>query len=327
MVLGDSINLGPSEQDALMEGFERLNEALIGAHQFFGRSFENADDVHEERFKPWNNNMVALTSNRWLRGKGIRMNRVFIVTANERETRAVHDYFNSILPSGEGATFNADELILPRYEFVMETDSGKVKVNVTQADETGGSEATDVLRRIVDRVDPDAVFFVGCAALLDEKQKTKPNSVFIARRAIDSDKMELAKGDALYDMEQHQGDRNLRRAIIELSGANEFVPINLVTNRDFISGSAFFRDREIQRRKDLVKKYPEDAVVLEMEAFEIYKEVHKMRSEGSALRVVVIKGISDLGDEDAQTDKETSQRIATENAATVVGKLLIRTAG
>lgn len=253
---------------------------------------------------------------------------VVIATANPRETSAVLEAIRSI-DGQEEPTFEGGNSPLPRWEAKITTQKGQVTIAISQADETGGDEAVDLLRRIATQIDPDTVFFVGCAALLDEKTKHKENLVYLARRGIDSDKAELKDGKAEYDMEQHPGDLLTRRTFTNMAAGGMFEPINLVTNRDFISGSVFLGDREAQRRKDLVNKFPGDAVVLEMEAFQIYKELFRMRSSGEtpSIAVSVLKGISDVGDADAQTDKNSTQKVATMNAANVVLKYLDQVAG
>jgi len=283
------------------------------------------------------NDVAAKTSNSDLQvqvqatdGKVSKMKikRVVFATANERETKAILDTIREQL-SGGGSP---PELVglntpLPRWQGDLLTEEGKVSYVVSQADETGGSEAVDLLRRLVETVGPDAIFFVGCAALLDEKETHKPNVVYVARAGIDSDKHELKASERLYDMEQHHGDMMIRRTIAALATSGSFGEIKVITNRDFISGSAFVGDRSAERRRDLVGKFPKDAVVLENEAFSVYKEVFRMRSAGRQLSVSVVKGISDVGDEGAQVNKEETQRKAAANAALVVLKYLVKSAG
>lgn len=282
----------------------------------------------DEGFEPWKNSLVVRRSQakRLTRAKMIKT--VVIATANQRETSAVLEAIRSI-DGQEEPTFEGGNSPLPRWEAKITTQKGQVTIAISQADETGGDEAVDLLRRIATQIDPDTVFFVGCAALLDEKTKHKANLVYLARRGIDSDKAELKDGKAEYDMEQHPGDLLTRRTFTNMAAGGMFEPINLVTNRDFISGSVFLGDREAQRRKDLVKKFPGDAVVLEMEAFQIYKELFRMRSSGEtpSIAVSVLKGISDVGDADAQSDKDSTQKVATMNAANVVLKYLDQVAG
>ncbi len=255
-----------------------------------------------------------------------RIRSVVLATANKRETTAILE----LLKSWPGATqpiFVGRDTRVPRWDSILTTGAGTVKVSITQADETGGDEAVDVLRRAVPELEPDAVFFVGCAALLDEKEKHRDNTVYLARGGIDSDKGALKSGKAEYDMEQHPGDARIRRILSNMNGGNVFAPVNLVTNRDFISGSVFLADRNAERRRDLVTRFPPDAVVLEMEAFHVYKELFRMRTEGWLGSISIIKGISDFGDENAHVDKDESQRVATRNATTVVLKLLAEIGG
>lgn len=253
--------------------------------------------------------------------QGPQLKRVVMATANKRENSAILELLGSTAES-TAPRFVGRATNLPRWECTLTCPNGEVELALAQADETGGDEAVDLLRRAIGELDPDAVFFVGCAALLDEKEALQPNTVYLARRGIDSDKMQLNDGQATYDMEQHPGDLRIRRVLSALNAGGFGNSINLVTNRDFISGSAFFATRKAERRKDLIDRYPGDAVVLEMEAFAVYKEVFKLRSLGWDGAVSVIKGISDVGDENAQDGKDVSQRLATSNAAKVVLRLL-----
>jgi nucleoside phosphorylase len=166
------------------------------------------------------------------------------------------------------------------------------------------------------------VFFVGCAALLNERHPFAPNQVFVARSAYDADKYEISSTGASYDMSQHRGDLSIIRNIEVLKIAGQFDPIRVETRRHFVSGSVFMKDKNAQLRQDVLERFPPDAVVWEMEAFSVLKALFNYRSEGSEIGVSVIKGISDFGDEDAQTDKVTKQKIATKNAMFVVTTLL-----
>lgn len=314
--------------NALVDGLDAIADRLESEIDLLVRSGSQIGSDQQTGFVPWKNSLVVRRSQIGRLGRAKMIKTVVIATANQRETAAVLVSIKSLDEQGE-PTFEGGNSTLPRWEAKLKTKKGSVKVAITQADETGGDEAADLLRRISSQLSPDAVFFVGCAALLDEKAKPKENLVYLARRGIDSDKAELKGGKAYYDMEQHPGDLLIRRTFTNMAAGGMFEPVNLVTNRDFISGSVFFGDRKAKRRKDLVEKFPGDAVVLEMEAFQIYKELYRMRSSGQtpSVAVSVLKGISDVGDEDAQTDKDVTQRVATMNAANVVLRFLIEVAG
>jgi hypothetical protein len=89
---------------------------------------------------------------------------------------------------------------------LMEGKDGPWEAYLVQADETGGAEAVDLLRRALAHFHPRYVFFVGCAALLDERHSFRPDQVFVARSAYDADKYEISPTGAIYDMAQHRGD-------------------------------------------------------------------------------------------------------------------------
>jgi nucleoside phosphorylase len=324
------IAITESDELALADALGDFADNLVREHDLFVRSPKSASgqSVDGDGFAPWRNNLAIRNSE--LRG-GFEMRpirRAVFATANGRETGAVLETIKAHLPpESPPPAFVGRQTTVPRWVVDVPTKHGTLSVSVTQADETGGDEATDLLGRVIDEVKPDAVFFIGCAALLDEKEQLEKNVVYLARRGIDSDKVEFNSGDRYYDMEQHPGDLLIRRTIANLAASGFFDPIIVKSNRDFISGSAFLGDRNAQRRSDLVDKFPRDAVVLENEAFAVYKALFRLRSSGIGLSVSVIKGISDLGDEHAQTNKAETQRAATTNAASVVLKFLIETAG
>ena len=255
--------------------------------------------------------------------EGDIMETVVIATANKREAVAVTEIvLRESAALGKEVNLKHDP-ILPHQEGFLPGPGGIVRrACIVRADETGPSEAQDLVRRIMCQLKPNYIFFVGCAALLDERSPPKSDTVFIARRALDADKKELSSGNTVYQMDQYPGDLRIKRNIELLSDTNKFASINLVTNRDFVSSSAFLKDRDASLRKDIVERYPADAVVLEMEAFAVLQSIFRHRSEGHDVAVAVIKGISDFGDSAAQTNKDETQKIATKNAMQVVCTLL-----
>ncbi|MBN8439526.1 MAG: hypothetical protein J0L95_15995 [Candidatus Accumulibacter sp.] len=324
------VAIAESDERALIEALGQMAASLEETYDLYARapSLHVSHAISEGGFVPWQNPLADRKSKRRGDHRMNSLKNVVLATANARETRAVLQTIRRHCPPDHpDLEFLGRQTAVPRWSTKMATKHGEVSIAVTQADETGGDEAVDLLRRVVEELHPDAVFFVGCAALLDEKAKHKKNAVYLARRGIDSDKVELRAADCFYDMDTHHGDQWVRRTIVNLAGAGVFEPIELIANRDFISGSAFVGDRQAQRRKDLVSKFPQDAVVLEMEAFMVYKELFRMRSAGLDVSASVVKGISDVGDETAQVDKDETQRVAAANAATVVVKFLIEVAG
>lgn len=247
---------------------------------------------------------------------------VVIATANTREAKAVlSELRNRSDELGFEVRTETDD-VLPFHEGRLKGKSGQRRAVVVRADDTGPLDATDLLRRIIDGFDAKYIFFVGCAALLDEKQTHKENTVFVARRAIDVDKREISNESASYDMDLAPGDVRVLRNVDALLDAGRFDPLNVVTNRYFLSGSAFIKSRESGERQAYVSDFPQDAVVLEMEAYAVLKAVQLRRAEGLDVAVSVIKGISDVGDENAQEGKDAAQRTATKNAMTVACALL-----
>jgi hypothetical protein len=325
----NGVSVSSADRASCCDALGEVAEFLETKHDLYIRQTENPEEREstDSLFSPWRNDLVIRRSESHRR-RLRKMKNIVIATANERETRAVIEVVKEhIANANEQPEFVGRNTNVPRWTCKLPTKHGVVTIAITQADETGGFEAVDLLRRSVKELNPDTVFFVGCAALLDEKETPVKNLVYLARRAIDSDKVELKPGERLYDMEQHHGDLIIRRNIINLLAGGCFDPIVLRTNRDFISGSAFLGDRNAERRSDLISQFPADAAILEMEAFHIYKELFRMRSEGDGPSISVIKGISDFGDDKAQINKWESQRIATKNAAKVVMILLHETAG
>ena len=212
---------------------------------------------------------------------------------------------------------------------MLPTKQGQVVIDLGLAGETGGDEAADLMRRYVESESPEAVFFVGCSGLLDEKQSDpdKAGTVFVAKRAIDADKRKITDNGVVYDGDLYHGDSLLREHLRLLNSGGAFGAIRVVTNRDFISGGAFHESRSSQERKDLIARFPADAIVVEMEAYAVYRELARMRARGRQVAALVIKGISDLGDEQAQEGKEVTQVEATKNAAQVVLTLLREVGG
>ncbi len=254
-------------------------------------------------------------------GQG-KMEKVILATANVRESQAAIEVVREeTLKLGKSITSKLDP-ILPYTKGFLPRKAGLFEVYVVRADDTGGPDAVNLLRRIFDNIDPDYIFYVGCAALLDEKYTPSENQVFVAARAIDSDKRQLSSGNVEYDLDLEKTDVTIIRNINVLNENEAFAPLKVTTNRYFISGSAFSNDRSSSYRLDLVKKFPKDAVVLEMEAFLVLKEMKKYMDEGKRFKYGVIKGISDFGDENAQGNKEESQRRATRNATAVITTLL-----
>jgi nucleoside phosphorylase len=123
-------------------------------------------------------------------------------------------------------------------------------------------------------------------------------------------------------MAQHRGDLGIIRNIEALKTSGQFGHITVETRRHFVSGSVFMKGKMSALRRDVISRFPPDAVVWEMDAFSVFKALFNLRAEGYDGGLAVVKGISDFGDEDAQSDKRNKQRAATKNAMDVVATLL-----
>lgn len=270
-------------------------------------------------FKPHANSQIVRTSSPI---NGVRrMKQIFIGTSNERELKAVRAALLNFVSAEKEIRLDANSLV-PRFSTVMTTSKGAVKIDIGLAHETGGVEAVDLLERYLLSDLPDAVFYIGCSGLLNEKKVLQDQMVFVAKRAIDGDKRRLTDKGAIYDADLHHGDSHIRNVISMMNATGAFDPIKVITNRDFISSSAFHESRTVDERKAFVEDFPPDAVVVEMEAYALYQKVSKLRDRKVDINLLVVKGISDLGDETAQANKEQTQHQATFNAATIVLKML-----
>lgn len=279
---------------------------------------------HSSRFLPHANSQTVRSSPPT---DGVRtLKQIFIGTSNERELKAVREALLGFVSSEKAIRLDARSLA-PRFSAVMPTSNGKVKIDIGLAHETGGVEAVDLLDRYLLSDRPDAVFYIGCSGLLNEKKAAQKNMVFVAKRAIDGDKRRLTDKGAVYDADQHRGDSHIRNVLSMMNATGAFDPIKVITNRDFISSSAFHESRTVEERRAFVEDFPPDAVVVEMEAYALYQKVSKLRDRQIDINLLVVKGISDFGDEAAQANKEQTQHRATLNAATVVLKMLKEIAG
>lgn len=313
------------------DGLEKLTSQYRGAVYGSRRGFEQNQDMNATTIQHSGRSLVVESNvsdvigvSNISVGESLMsdLETVVFATANLRESQAVVDYLDQVSQQlGSEVTTHLNET-LPYQEGRLPGKVSERRAIVVRADDTGPQEATDLLRRILDKFTPKYIFFVGCAALLDEKQEPDGNMVFVARRAIDVDKREKTDSGVLYDMEQATGDLRILRNIDALNTARRFEPLNVITNRYFLSGSAFLRSRKSAARKSYVEDFPQDAVVLEMESFAVIKAVQARRNEGLNVAVSIIKGISDSGDEGAQIGKNEAQRVATTNAMTVADKLL-----
>ncbi len=256
------------------------------------------------------------------------MRYVFVATSNRREAKAVHEVVDSFKKSGDpDRTFNGRDTEVPRYSYVITTRNGPIQIDVGQANETGGDEAADLVRRIDGELRPDAVFFVGCAGYLDEKGAAERGTVFVFKSARDGDTVQINPGGKLYDLEQRHGSGRLISKFVNFAVGGGFDPIRVVTNREAVSTAAFHADKDSADRRDLLTKFPSDAVLIEMEAYLAYKEAERLRDRGRGFPLLMIKGISDYGDAGALESKAITQELATRNAATVLMRLLNEVAG
>lgn len=245
-----------------------------------------------------------------------------IVTANRRESQGVRE-------AGElmaGGTWREGlDLGMPRWILELPAGSQKMEISLVQADETGGANAVHTLNRVMESLSPRVVLFVGCAMLLDERASVEPRAVYWARRAIDGSKGEVTDSTFDFDMESASGDTPLRRIAELAAQAQELDGINLITNRDFVSVSQFLRGSNSELRKGLLAQLPRDTVVGEMEAFAVFRNFELQLQEGRhPAPVGIVKGISDVGDNDAQLDKKQSQVAASRDAGIVAFHVLRR---
>ena len=247
---------------------------------------------------------------------------VVIATANRREAQGV---LGELRKRSKALGFEVtmrERGILPHHEGRLLGRAGPRRAVVVRADETGPLDAAGLLRRIVDSFERSYIFYIGCAALLNEKERAEPNTVFVAPSAIDVDKREERDDGPSYDMDHAAGDIRVVRMANTLVDGGHFSPLKVITNRKFLSGSAFVKGRESKVRRQFVSDFPRDATVVEMEAYAVFKTARHLRDEGLDVSVSIIKGISDVADERAQDNKTNAQMRAARNAMRVACILL-----
>lgn len=259
----------------------------------------------------------------------------FIITSNENENRAVLDELRAVAV-GRTLTPNVEfTRSLSTVSATVNTQHGEAHIEVAVAHETGGAIAADLLRRRTQHDQfPTAVFVIGCAGLLMEKYASASESasplpkglVFLAKKASDGDARLVEDTGTTLRGDSYHGHPRLIEGLRILNGLKTFETdgITLVTNREFISTAAFIASKDSEERKRLVDQFISDAVVVENEAYAIYQMVQSLQSEaGRVLPCLVVKGISDLGDEDARFNNDKKQFEASSNAAKVVLRLVL----
>ena len=102
------------------------------------------------------------------------MNTVVIATANEREAQAVIGELRKRSEAlGYPLTTELDD-VLPFNGGKLKGRNRLHKTIVVRADDTGPLDATELLRRIVENLAAKYIFFVGCAAFIDENKTPSP---------------------------------------------------------------------------------------------------------------------------------------------------------
>ena len=317
----------------LCAALEAIAEEVSRKYSLKVRSSSLPDNLDApDVFQPHQNKAIVTASEG--KREGRRMKDVFILTSNENENRAVLKAFEHAVVGG---TFEANVAMssgISTARAELTTKSGKTRLDIAIARETGGAIAANLLRRRATAGELDAVFVVGCAGLLDEKfrptgvpgEVLPKDLVILAKRATDGDARLVDDATTTSRGDTFQGDRRLIEAFRTMNGMDMFAKdgITLVTNREFISTSAFLASRSSAERKRLVDQFVSDAIVVENEAYAIYDELRNLESEsGRVLPGLVIKGISDLGDPDALKNKVENQMRAAGNAAKVVLRFLL----
>lgn len=296
------------------------------------RSTRRSTEVSESySFKAHRNRDVVTATDK---ARGDRqMKDIFIITSNENENRAVLAELAAVANNGELVPDVSLKSDFSKVSATIKTKTGTARVDVAIARETGGVIAANLLRRrALSGRSLDAVFVIGCAGLLMEKynrngsnKKSSRGLVVLAKKASDGDARLVEDAGTISRADGFHGDRRLIEAFRTLNGMDAFRNdgITLITNREFISTAAFIASDDSEERRRLVDQFVADAIVVENEAFWIYDEVQNLQSEtGVILPCLVIKGISDLGDEDALVDKVEKQKEASANAAKVVFRLV-----
>lgn len=315
---------------ALFELYEALGAIAIDVSRHYEllvrAPFILGNHMPLSGFVPQNNPNTIQAQHTERRRRSMR--RVLFATANEREATAVIELLR---PAVENAQLEFDvslDRAVPVAQGTIRTrHNSRIAIEIAVARETGGANAVLMFDRYVRSHTPDAVFFVGCAGLADEKLRTAPSSVgkstfhdhvYIAKRAFDGDKRRIEDGRLVYDQDSFHGNGPLLERLRIMNAAGAFAPVQLITNRDFVSSSAFHASRISPDRRAIVEDFPEDAIVMEQEAFAVYQHISFLQEDQIDVPTLVLKGISDVGDPNAQDNKVETQKRATRNAAQVV---------
>lgn len=324
---GDNIAALQSTLIEVCEILRLISEDISLSNNLTIRTSSNAQNVAQvNEFAPHKNENTI--SANFLGRKKSPMRRVLLATANEREATAAIELFKSAVEGGKlTLDVSLDRTVPVARGTLITAQNSRITIEIAVARETGGANAVLMFDRYIRTYRPDAAFFVGCAGLVDEKIKSDPMSnshqafqdlVLIAKRAFDGEKRRVETDRVVYDQDSYHGNGPLIERLRIMNASGAFLPIKLITNRDFISSATFHASRISLERQAIVSDFPEDAIVMEQEAFAVYQHVSFLQEEDLNIATLVIKGISDLGDPTAQENKVESQMRATRNASQVV---------
>ncbi len=245
-----------------------------------------------------------------------------LLAANEREGKLLYEFLckNS----------NVDKLILEkagtRYVHrcdIMCENNAERPVYLAQLSDIGPLTVQAAFTEILQTLSPRFFLFVGCCGGLSEKsKKLTEGAVIIARQVFDYDRRTIEGGKTLYAEPAYKTPRQFIEFVRTLHISGSFDQLNVLTNKDYASGSAFIDDRDASLRQDLIEKFPKDVVAVDMEGHAFLHAFWELGPEQADLLVGIIKGISDLSSGDGDVDEMTRQQMATQNAAQVTLSIL-----
>jgi adenosylhomocysteine nucleosidase len=244
-----------------------------------------------------------------------------VITVKAVETRAMVDALAKFGPTSDFAYEDATI----RTGHVVTKDGEKISVGVIQCIDPNSNSAAIALNNIVAAAQPDLVALVGIAGGFSSKVQV--NDVLIATQIIDYDQRKVTKDGAEWRGVAHVADPRVRRALEDF-GVHHGEPGLLTSGHgDFhvlaaplgTGGAVVATGNSAERER--LQFFNSKTAGLETEAAGIAQSFYERTPrEGYPYGYLVVRGISDLADEDKVDDHQKS---ASDNAAHALVDLLV----
>jgi HEAT repeat protein/nucleoside phosphorylase len=256
------------------------------------------------------------------RSKEMSRGTAILMTANEREGRVLYETLCELNKARELPLQSAGTRFV--YRCGLRCESGdERRIFLAQLGDIGPMSAQGAFSELLQALSPRIFLFVGCCGGLPEKsRKIVEGTVVVARQVFDYDRRTLQDGTTLYLEPAYRTPRQLLDFIRTLHIAGRFGGLQVLTNKDYASGSAFIDDKTASLRQDLIKKFPKDVVAVDMEGHAFLHAFWDLGTLQGDLLVGIIKGVSDVSSGDGDMDETTRQKAATRNAAQVALTIL-----